>query len=211
MRSGNETMTSSRLTGGGSHPGDEICAGCTDIQRGAFMQGVARLVQEHRNHLFRVARREGLVPEDAFDVVQEAFQEFVTFPSARTLVETSDDARKVLTVLTRNRARNRRRRAFIAQPHETSDVVLSSLPAALPPVDQLLESAEESVRLHGCVQSLSDVQRAVVTLRMLEEADGESVARTLRLSPAHVAVLLHRAKASLFACMTNSAGGNPAT
>jgi RNA polymerase sigma-70 factor (ECF subfamily) len=42
----------------------------------------------------------------------------------------------------------------------------------------------------------------VVTLRMLDEIDAPDVARALRLSPSHVAVLLHRAKANLLSCMT---------
>jgi RNA polymerase sigma-70 factor (ECF subfamily) len=37
---------------------------------------------------------------------------------------------------------------------------------------------------------------------MLEEASGAEVAATLELSPAHVAVLLHRAKKALLRCMT---------
>ncbi len=38
---------------------------------------------------------------------------------------------------------------------------------------------------------------------MLDEVPGDDVARTLGISPGHVAVLLHRAKASLLACMTD--------
>ena len=49
--------------------------------------------------------------------------------------------------------------------------------------------------------TLSEVQRAVVTLRMLDEVAGERVATTLGLSPENVAVLLHRAKAALRGCM----------
>jgi RNA polymerase sigma-70 factor (ECF subfamily) len=49
---------------------------------------------------------------------------------------------------------------------------------------------------------LAEVQRAVVTLRMLDELPGEDVARQLGLTPGHVAVLLHRAKTNLHSCMT---------
>jgi RNA polymerase sigma-70 factor (ECF subfamily) len=51
------------------------------------------------------------------------------------------------------------------------------------------------------VGRLGEVQRAVVTLRMLDDLPGDDVARTLGLKPGHVAVLLHRAKASLRDCM----------
>ena len=47
------------------------------------------------------------------------------------------------------------------------------------------------------------MQRAVVTLRMLDEIDGEDVAGALGITPGHVAVLLHRAKANLLTCMTD--------
>jgi RNA polymerase sigma-70 factor (ECF subfamily) len=36
---------------------------------------------------------------------------------------------------------------------------------------------------------------------MLEEQPGDDVARALGITPGHVAVLLHRAKATLRACM----------
>lgn len=44
-------------------------------------------------------------------------------------------------------------------------------------------------------------REAVVTLRMLEEQPGDDVARALGISAGHVAVLLHRAKRALRACM----------
>ena len=56
--------------------------------------------------------------------------------------------------------------------------------------------------------TLGEMQRAVVTLRMLDEIDGEDVAATLGITPGHVSVLLHRAKANLLACMTNETERN---
>jgi RNA polymerase sigma-70 factor (ECF subfamily) len=176
---------------------------CTQDQRGAFVNWVGRLVHDHRAHLVRVARHEGVTPEDAFDVVQEAFQTFLTLPAARSLVDVPEDSSKLLTVLTRNAARNRRRLAAVARPHDSGDAVLDTLPNDGSSVDELLAAAEDAIKLRGCVQSLGEVQRTVVTLRMLDEVDGESVARTLGITPGHVAVLLHRAKANLHACMTD--------
>jgi len=57
-------------------------------------------------------------------------------------------------------------------------------------------------RLRACVSELCEIQRAVVTLRMLDERPGEDVAMVLGISRGHVAVLLHRAKRALRACMT---------
>jgi len=136
---------------------------------------------------------------------QVAFRTFLTLPAARALVSARDDARALLVVVTRNLARNRRRLAAVARPHDSDPAVLDALPADAPTVEELLAAAEDHVRLRGCVQSLGDVQRAVVTLRMLDEVDGEDAARALGITPGHVAVLLHRAKANLLACMTRDA------
>src|ERR1022692_90876 len=182
------------------------CA-CSEADRSTFLAWVGRLVHEHRGHLVRVARREGLGSEDAFDVVQEAFQTFLTRPAARALVDETDDARRSLIVITRNAARNRRRLAAVARPHESAESVLDELPAEAPSIEDLLAAAEDEVRLRGCVSGLGEMQRTVVTLRMLDEADGDNVARTLGITPAHVAVVLHRAKANLLACMTTGPEG----
>ena len=56
---------------------------CTAEQREDFLGWVARLVHQHRAYLLRVARGEGLGPEDAFDAVQEAFQMFLTLNPAQ--------------------------------------------------------------------------------------------------------------------------------
>ena len=175
---------------------------CADTEREAFLTWVGRLVHDHRQHLLGVARAEGLGPEDAFDAVQEAFGTFLTLPAARTLVAAHDDSRALLVVVTRNLARNRRRLAAVARPHDSDPAALDALAADAPTVEELLAAAEDEVRLRGCVQGLGEVQRAVVTLRMLDEVDGEDTARALGITPGHVAVLLHRAKANLLACMT---------
>ena len=171
-------------------------------ERTAFLAWVTRLVHDHRGGLARVAQAEGVGPEDAFDAVQEAFNTFLTLPQARSLVDEPDQSRKLLVVLTRNVARNRRRRHAVARPHEGTGAALETLPADGASVEELIVAAEEHIRLAGCMLALAEVPRAVVTLRMLDEIPGEDVARTLGITPGHVGVLLHRAKANLLACMT---------
>jgi RNA polymerase sigma-70 factor (ECF subfamily) len=168
----------------------------------AFLAWVGRLVHAHRASLARVARREGLGPDDAFDAVQEAFHTFVTLPESAGLVDEGDRSRKLLVTLTRNVARNRRRLHARARPHHSDAATLDALAAGGADVEDAIAAAEEHVRLAGCLRTLAEVQRGVVTLRMLDEVPGEDVARILGLTPGHVAVLLHRAKAALFACMT---------
>jgi RNA polymerase sigma-70 factor (ECF subfamily) len=175
---------------------------CADADSGAFLGWVGQLVHRHRRELVGVARAEGLTAEDAFDAVQDAFQTFLTLPAAHPLVDAGDPSRKLLVTLTRNVARNRRRLHAQARPHVGDAEGLAALPAAEAGADELIAAAEDQIRLHRCVQSLAEVQRAVVTLRMLDDVAGEDVAHALGISPGHVAVLLHRAKANLLACMT---------
>jgi RNA polymerase sigma-70 factor (ECF subfamily) len=173
-------------------------------QRAAFVAWVERLVHQHRGPLASVARREGLTPADAFDAVQEAFHTFLALPEAAPLVDAAEPSRKLLVTLTRNAARNRRRLHAVARPHD--DRGLEDVAAAARSVEETLLVAEEHVRLEGCMRTLAEIPRAVITLRLLDDRPGEDVARTLGITPGHVAVLLHRAKASLLACMTSCHG-----
>jgi RNA polymerase sigma-70 factor (ECF subfamily) len=166
-----------------------------------FSGWVTQLVHAHRSRLVAVARREGLAAEDAFDAAQEAFSAFLILPRAQELVG-SDWAEHTLVALVRNVARNARRLHAHARPHVSDGATVDALADAAPPADARLAAAEDRGRLARCVGRLAEVQRAVVTLRMLDDLPGEDVARTLGLKPGNVAVLLHRAKASLRECMT---------
>ena len=172
----------------------------------AFSGWVTRLVREHRSRLVAVARHEGLNAEDAFDAAQEAFTGFLILPQARELVE-SEWAGHTLVALVRNVARNARRLHAVARPHASDDAVVGALPDGAPAADEHLAHVEDRGRLARCVARLAEVQRAVVTLRMLDDLPGEDVARELGIRPGHVAVLLHRAKADLRACMRDQEDG----
>ena len=143
-----------------------------------------------------------MTAEEAFDAVQDAFQTFLTLPAAHPLVDAGDESRRLLITLTRNVARNSRRLHAHARPHVGDPELIAGLPAAAAGADELIAAAEDRIRLHRCVQTLADVQRAVVTLRMLDEVPGDDVAQALGITPGHVAVLLHRAKVNLLSCMT---------
>ncbi len=169
-----------------------------------FTGWVASLARDHSSRLAAVARGEGLSPADAIDAVQEAFRTFLLIPQARELVDHRDDSARLLAVLVRNVARNLRRRHHRARAHV--DVEDTALGDGGPLVDELLSRAEDHVRLAGCVNHLSEIQRSVVTLRMLQELSGEEVARSLGLTTNHVAVLLHRAKRELEACLGEPSG-----
>jgi len=169
-----------------------------------FFDWVTRLVHQHRARLVRVVRREGLGAEDALDCVQDAFYGFLTLPQARMLVEEPDDSVKLLTVLAKNVARNRRRRHDRARPHLSDEMTLDALSAGAPSADEAVAEAQEYALIVGCMTTLNQMQRAVVTLRLLDEVPGENVARMLGTSAGNVAVLLSRAKQNLRSCYAGS-------
>ncbi len=162
---------------------------------------LADLAQSRRASLAALARSEGLTAEDAVDCVQEGLCTFLGMARASTLPADEGEWASVLAGIVRNVARNRRRRHFAARPH----VALGAHEdERLVPPDALMARAQDHVRLHVCVEELCAIQKAVVTLRMLEEKPGEDVAAALGITPGHVAVLLHRAKNALRVCMTES-------
>ena len=160
---------------------------------------IAALARDHAGRLAGIARREGVSATDALDVVQDAFRTLLGRPEIAELRARPDDAARLLSMIVRNAARNLRRRHHHARPHV--DVDAEELPAAEPPPDDALDQAATVVQLAGCLSQLGDVHRQIVTLRVLEELSSEEAARTLGLTPNHVAVLLHRARKELERCM----------
>jgi RNA polymerase sigma-70 factor (ECF subfamily) len=110
--------------------------------------------------------------------------------------------------MVQNAARNRRRRHFRARPHEDIDAHPIAAEGVLT-AEEAIARGEEHVRLRLCVEELCEIQKAVVTLRMLEDKPGEDVAQALGITAGHVAVLLHRAKGALRSCLI--AGERPAS
>jgi RNA polymerase sigma-70 factor (ECF subfamily) len=167
-----------------------------------FTGWVSHLARQHTRALTAVARREGLVAEDALDAVQEAFYTFLKMEQARSLVEHDEDAQRLMAVIVRNAARNMRRRRHRARPH--LDVEEMALQHSMDSADALIQQAEEHILLKGCIARLAQVQGNVVRMRMLEETSNAEVAESLGLEPNHVAVLLYRAKRSLAACIAEA-------
>ena len=160
---------------------------------------IAGLARAHAGSLAGVARREGLTAADALDAVQDAFQTLLARPDASELRDRSDEAARLLVAIVRNAARNARKRHHRAKPHV--DVDAAGLVASEPAPDSALDHAQAAAQLSGCMASLGELHRSVVTLRVLEELSGDEAARELGLSAGHVAVLLHRARKALERCM----------
>lgn len=165
-----------------------------------FHDWVTTLVHRHRARLAHVVRREGVRSGDALDCVQEAFVSFLDLPQARLLVGLPNDSERMLVILARNIARNRRRRHDYARPHIVDDATVHALPSDAASVDELIATAEQHVMTLGCMATLTEVQRAIVNLRLVDEVPGEDVADQLGMTPGHVAVLLFRAKQQLRRC-----------
>ncbi len=176
----------------------------TDARTEDVLELLSRVVRSERGKLASIARREGLRDEDALDCVQDALCTFLQRSLASGDVPSDDAGRAAfLAGIVRNLARNRRRLHANARVHACVDelpIVELDGPAA----DEQVARAEDHVRLRACVDQLCDTQRAVVTLRLLEERDGEDVASVLGITRGHVDVLLHRARGALAACMLAS-------
>jgi len=167
------------------------------------------MVHRHRARLAQVVRREGVRADDALDCVQEAFLSFLNLPQARLLVGQPDDSTKMLIVLARNIARNRRRRHDYARPHVVDDAAILQLASDAASADEVVAAAEQHATILGCMVTLNEVQRAVVGLRLVDEVPGEDVARQLGMTQAHVAVMLFRAKQRLRRCVEEDEAASP--
>jgi RNA polymerase sigma-70 factor (ECF subfamily) len=169
-------------------------------ERDDVLEALGRTVHDERAALTRLARREGLGPEDALDCVHDAFCTFLQMAQRNDLPRDPAEHVPLLAGMVRNAARNKRRRHHLALPHQEIDAV--EIGADVPSAEILVAHAEECVRLRSCVERLCKSQRTVVMMRLLEERAGEDVAATLGITRGYVDVLLHRAKASLLVCMT---------
>ena len=155
---------------------------------------IGELARDHARRLVAIARREGLAPADALDAVQDALYALLQRPGAKALP--AADAARLLGTMTRNAARNLRRRHHRARPHE--DVELAADTAG---ADDVLAREETLAQLTDCMARLGDVHRRVIALRVLEELSGHEAAAALGVTPNHVGVLLHRARKELERCM----------
>ncbi len=181
----------------------------TDLPPCCCADWISGLARDHASRLAAAARREGLSAADALDVVQDAFHTLLARPDQDALRDRPADAARVLVAIVRNAARNARRRHHRARPHvelTEAELVASALAVPGTAPDEHLDRAETSAQLAGCMASLGDIHRSVVTLRVLEELSGDEAAHELGLTANHVAVLLHRARKQLEQCMLRAAG-----
>jgi len=169
-------------------------------EHACFVAWVTRVVRAERPRLVATARAEGLGDAEALDAVQDALITFLGLPAAAELVDHDRDGARLLTSVVRNAARNARRPHHRARPHDDS---LEALPADDDTLARIAR-AEERLAMNTCVAELGEGAQRVVMLRLLDELSGDEVAAALGTTTGNVAVMLHRAKDKLRACLARA-------
>ncbi len=157
----------------------------------------ARLVQQHRRRLLHYATKRGLDIEDAMDAVQDSFVTFLTLPAARDVPREGPGALKLLTTLLQHGLQNARRKNLKRQLESPEAVDLAD--AIARNGEAQATRNQELARTGDCILQLNALQQRVM-LANIEERPHEDVASALGISPGHVRVLLHRARAHLRRC-----------
>lgn len=160
--------------------------------RGGDPESFRILVERHQRAAFVLAARILRSPEDAEDAAQEAFvRAWRALPAFRG---DSGFATWLLRIVTRcafdHLARTRRRKGREMPLDEKMEEAIPDSGAVVPP-------GRAELRLLRLVDTLPDMQRAVVALYYLQEHSVEEVARTLEIPVGTVKTHLHRARAAL--------------
>jgi RNA polymerase sigma-70 factor (ECF subfamily) len=166
---------------------------------------LAAVVQEHARPLFRAARGMGLNEAAAEDLVQEVF---ATFLQTLDRFEGRSQVRTWLFGILHRKFLESRREQAVDQRHDPIDEVFESRFDTRggwlrPPQDlqRLLESKEAGKLIRDCLEQIPAAQRAVFTLREVEEMDSPEICKILGISVTNLGVLMHRARARLRECL----------
>ena len=156
-------------------------------------EALAPLMERHYRRLYRIALGYLRQPEDALDVVQEAF---VRVCQSAGRWDGSAEAGPWLSRITVNlsidRWRRNRRRGETFTPLAEGDHAASLAdPGASP--DRRLQGREAGERVALALRVLPERQRAVVVLRHYQDMSLEEIAGTLGMSLGTVKSSLHRA------------------
>jgi RNA polymerase sigma-70 factor (ECF subfamily) len=167
---------------------------------------LAPLMGRHYRRLYRIALSYLRQPDDALDVVQEAFVK--AFQSASRWdgsAEAGPWLARITVNLSIDRWRRNRRRAQTFTPLAESDRAVS-LADLGPSPDRRLQGREAGDRVAAALRELPERQRAVVVLRHYQDMSLAEIAETLGMSLGTVKSSLHRALGRM---RTVLAGGRP--
>src|SRR5688572_3473572 len=101
---------------------------------------LSRVIRSERVGLVRIARREGLGPEDAVDCVQDALVTFLRLAHRGELEVAESAIGTYLAGVVRNAARNKRRLHHVSRPHGSLDLIEADADES--PADAMLARAE---------------------------------------------------------------------
>lgn len=151
------------------------------------------IVREHGAAVWRLARRILGDEADAGDCFQETFVAALSASRAAPVANWPGFLRRLCTAraidLLRRRIRDRRRSADLA--------VAEPLAAAGTDPADTLAGRELAARLRAALTALPRQQAEVFTLAVVEQVPHAEVAALFGLTPNHVGVLVHRARARL--------------
>jgi RNA polymerase sigma-70 factor, ECF subfamily len=154
---------------------------------------LAPLMHRHSTRLFRLALGYLRNPDDAQDVVQEAFvKAYQNAPRWDGSVEAGPWLSRVAVNLSIDRWRRNRRRLATFSPLADDDRAVS-LAGPGPGPDEGVASRERRERVERLLAVLPERQRAVVVLRHYQDMSLEEIAQTLGMRLGTVKSSLHRA------------------
>jgi len=154
-------------------------------------------MERHHLRLYRLALGYLRNPEDALDVVQEAFvKAFQNASRWDGSVEAGPWLSRVAVNLSIDRwRRNKRRLATFAPLADDDHVAAIAQPGPGP--DEGVAARERRERVSRMLATLPDRQRAVVVLRHFQDMTLEEIAQTLGMRLGTVKSTLHRALGTL--------------
>jgi RNA polymerase sigma-70 factor (ECF subfamily) len=156
-------------------------------------EALAPLMERHYRRMYRIALSYLRQPDDALDVVQEAFVR--AFQSASRWdgsAEAGPWLARITVNLAIDRWRRNRRRAQTFTPLGESDHA-AALADLSPSPDRRVQGREAGERVAAALSRLPERQRAVVVLRHYQDMSLEEIAGTLGMSLGTVKSSLHRA------------------
>jgi RNA polymerase sigma-70 factor (ECF subfamily) len=159
---------------------------------GGDHQAFAFLVRRHTQKFFGAAYRMCGDPDEAEDVVQEAFMKLWNRPEAYDRNRGAKFTTWFYRVVT-NLAIDRKRRKKPGVNPDVLDVIADKAPRA----DEMMQISQEQAQLERAIQALPDRQRAALNLCFYEGVSNKEAAEILGIGLKAVESLLMRAKTSL--------------
>ena len=180
-----------------SRPTDaDLVQACCDGQTDAF-QG---LVERHQDRVYNAVYRMVGSPEDAWDIVQDAFlKAYENLPQFRGASSFYTWLFRIAVNLALTFRRRSRRLRLVRPTKEEMSIEMSRSQAGrlVDRPEAAMESAERERLVGEALESLDGDHRAAVVLRDIEGLDYRTIAEILDVSTGTVKSRIHRARIAL--------------